>query len=49
MENTYSKNYVPHRYAENVLTGDEVIVPENGELTTAKVISVSSFNMQGNC
>ena len=35
------------RYAENVLTGDDVMVLENNEMTTAKVIKVASFKIQG--
>ena len=36
------------RYAADVSTGDEVLVaPEDNEFSPAKVVSVTSFKMQG--
>ena len=39
--------YVFTRYAEKVVTGDEVMISENNEFTAVKVINVSSSEMQG--
>ena len=35
------------RYADQITIDDEVLIPENNEVTPTKVISVSSFAMQG--
>ena len=37
------------RYAREVVTGDDVLVQKNVELIPAKVVTVSSFIMQGIC
>ena len=35
------------RYAVQVVIGDEVLIPRNNELTSAKVMNVSQLVMQG--
>ena len=35
------------RYADQITIDDEVLIPQNNEVTPTKVISVSSFAMQG--
>ena len=36
------------RYADQITIGDEVLVPQNYQLTTVKVIRISSLIMEGN-
>ena len=38
---------IPHRYANEVSIGDELLVKENSKLLPAKVVNVSSFMMEG--
>ena len=35
------------RYADQIQTGDEVLIPENYVVIPAKVIKISSFHMKG--
>ena len=35
------------RYAGQITIDDEVLIPENNEVTPTKVISISNFTMQG--
>ena len=37
----------PFRYADQIKTGDEVLVPENDVVIPFKVIKMSSFHMKG--
>ena len=36
-----------HKYADQVLMGNEILVDENNQMTSAKVINISSFKAQG--
>ena len=39
--------YFVHRYADQILIGNDILVEKNNKLTPAKVISISSVKAQG--
>ena len=42
------QNKLSVRFAEEVFIGDEVMIQENGELTTSSVINITQIEAQGN-
>ena len=42
------QDYFVHRYADQVVIGNDVLVGENNKMTPAKVINISNVKAQGN-
>ena len=40
-------HYFLHRYADQIVIGNDILVDENNKMTPAKVISISNVKAQG--